>query len=191
MDMSEIVKNSSPRIKVGHIDVDTAESALLETLGGTKSMPTFPQMISVSKSPNGYKTKIITPVVTDTDSLRVEFYKAVKEFVGGTKNTIKVISRDSAQEIAPPSHGDEVPPLREAKPTKSEKDIKRRRYTVFMSDLEKAMLYSLSHEVAQHATITGESLNALQDYIDVLSRYFPARQTTKMFLIELRTWIMG
>ena len=191
MDMSEIVKNSSPRIKVGHIDVDTAESALLETLGGTKSMPTFPQMISVSKSPNGYKTKIITPVVTETDSLRVEFYKAVKEFVGGTKNAIKVISQDSAQEIAPPSHGDEAPPLREAKPTKSEKNIKRRRYTVFMSDLEKAMLYSLSHEVAQHATITGESLNALQDYIDVLSRYFPARQTTKMFLIELRTWIMG
>ena len=184
---------------MGHIDVDTAESALLETLGGTKSMPTFPQVISVSKSPNGYNTKIITPIVTETDSLRVEFYKAVKEFVDGTKNTIKAISqptsapsrnvKDSAQDIAPSSHV--APSLREAKPTKSEKDIRRRRYTVFMSDLEKAMLYSLSHEVAQHATITGESLNALQDYVDVLSRYFPARQTTKMFLIELRTWIMG
>ena len=137
--------------------------------------------------------------MTETDSIRDEFYKAVKEFVAGTKRIVKAIdqptsppSRHVKESVqAPPSHGDAAPPLREVTPTKSEKDIKRRRYTVFMSDLEKAMLYSLSHEAAQHATITGESLNALQDYIDALTRYFPARHTTKMFLMELRTWIMG
>ena len=40
--------------------------------------------------------------------------------------------------------------------------VKRRRYTVFMRDLESALLYSLGHEVAQRNAITGEALNALQ-----------------------------
>ena len=37
-----------------------------------------------------------------------------------------------------------------------ESEIKRRRYTAFMSDLENAILYSLSHEVASryHSYIT-------------------------------------
>lgn len=59
-----------------------------------------------------------------------------------------------------------------------EGEIKRRRYTVYLSDLEKTMLYSLNHEVAQHAVITGDTLNALQDYVDVLVRYFPGRKST-------------
>ena len=160
-------------------------------------MPTFPQLVSLSKA-GGLKTKVITPIMTETGSIRDEFYKAVKEFVDGAKksNEARVQAssqsmKDSAQGFAPPSHANAAPPVREVKPTKSEEDIKRRRYTVFMSDLEKAMLYSLSHEAAQHATITGESLNALQDYIDALTRYFPARHNTKVFLMELRTWIMG
>lgn len=190
---------SSSQVKLGHVDIDTAESTLLESIGGIKSMPTFPQLVSLSKA-DGYKTKVITPIMSETDSIREEFYKAAKEFVDGTKKTIKAIGqptpaplqhvKDYVQVLASPSDGDAAP-LGEVKPTKSEKDIKRRRYTVFMSDLEKAMLYSLSHEAAQHATITGESLNVLQDYIDALSRYFPARKTSKMFLMELRTWIMS
>ena len=185
--MSEISMKSSSQIKFGHIDIDTAESALLEFIGGTKSMPTFPQLVSLSKA-DGYKTKVITPIMTETASIRDEIYKAVKEFVDGTKRIVKAID----QPTSPPSrHVKESVQAPPSQPTKSEKDIKRRRYTVFMSDLEKAMIYSLSHEAAQHATITGESLNALQDYIDALTRYFPARHTTKMFLMELRTWIMG
>ena len=72
-----------------------------------------------------------------------------------------------------------------------ESDIKRRRYTVHMADLEKTVLYSLSHEVAQHQVITGEALNALHEYIDIVTRFFPARHRTRQFLEELRTWILG
>ena len=123
-----------------------------------------------------------------------------KELADGTKKSTEAIDqptssplldvRDTGQGLVPISHGDAVL-VREAKLTKSEKDTTRRRYTVFMHDLEKAMLYSLLHEVAQHATIKGESLNALKNYIDALTTYFPARQTSKVFLMELRTWIMG
>ena len=187
MDMSEIAMKSSPSFIVGRVSVDKAESTLLEALS-TKTMPTFPQLVALSKA-DGIKAKVITPLVTEEDSIRGAFYKAIKKFADG---------EEKPKEQRPPKdsvHGDAArspaPPLREIKPSKSEKDIKRRRYTVFMSDLEKAMLYSLSHEAAQHATITGENLNALQDYIDALTRHFPARQKTRAFLLELRTWIMG
>ena len=51
-----------------------------------------------------------------------------------------------------------------------ESEIKRRRYTAFMSDLENAILYSLSHEVASRSSIVGPSLDALREYMDVLDK---------------------
>lgn len=39
--------------------------------------------------------------------------------------------------------------------------------------------------------IIGKELTSLQDYVDVLSKYFPSRLSTKHFLNELRTWILG
>ena len=52
----------------------------------------------------------------------------------------------------------------------AESEIKRRRYTAFMSDLENAILYSLSHEVASRSSIVGPSLDALREYMDVLDK---------------------
>merc|ERR1711963_530037 len=37
----------------------------------------------------------------------------------------------------------------------NESEVKRRRYTAFMSDLENAILYSLSHEVSSRSSIVG------------------------------------
>jgi len=72
---------------------------------------------------------------------------------------------------------------------RSESEIRRRRYTVYMADLERGLLYSLAHEVAQHSSIAGDALAALDAYLEVLVRYFPARQSTRRFLVELRTWV--
>lgn len=43
---------------------------------------------------------------------------------------------------------------------------------LFRSDLEQAIRNSLVHEVVQHETITGEALNALRNFVSVLSRYY-------------------
>lgn len=56
---------------------------------------------------------------------------------------------------------------------------RRRRYTAHLFDLEQALLYSLSHEAAGHNTIAGEALAALQDYIDVQAKLFPASHRVK------------
>jgi hypothetical protein len=37
-------------------------------------------------------------------------------------------------------------------------ELMNRRYKVYLSDLEKTVIYAVSHEVAQHATIAGASL---------------------------------
>ena len=72
-----------------------------------------------------------------------------------------------------------------------EEDIKRRRYTVYMSDLENAILYSLSHEVGSRNTIVGPSLTALQEYLNVLVTHFPGRDETMDTLSKLRNWVVS
>ena len=68
--------------------------------------------------------------------------------------------------------------------------IKRRRYTVYMSDLENALLYSLSHEIAQKKSIMGKAFDAFQHYLEVLLQLFPTngRPETRSFIQELYMW---
>jgi hypothetical protein len=40
---------------------------------------------------------------------------------------------------------------------------------------ENSILYSLSHEVSQRSVIADKSLTALQNYLDVLVKFFPGR----------------
>ena len=70
-----------------------------------------------------------------------------------------------------------------------EEDIKRRRYTAFMSDLENAILYSLTHEIGSRNSIVGTSLDALQGYLDVLVKHFPGREATMNTISKLRSWV--
>jgi hypothetical protein len=68
-----------------------------------------------------------------------------------------------------------------------------RRYKVFLSDLEKALIYALSHEVAQHATIAGQP----QQHVLPFALSFtlessvvdPARIRNKSFRIHNPAWI--
>ena len=63
-----------------------------------------------------------------------------------------------------------VPKVPEIQKVTVESEVKRRRYTAFMSDLENAILYSLSHEVGSRNSIVGPSLDTLREYMDVLDK---------------------
>ena len=67
---------------------------------------------------------------------------------------------------------------------------KKRRYTVYITDLENALLYSLSHEVAQKKSIIGKAFDAYKHYLEVLIKLFPTkgREKTLQFLQELYKW---
>ena len=59
----------------------------------------------------------------------------------------------------------------------------------FIRPSEKAIVYAVSHEVAQHSAITGVGLVALQQLVTVLDKYFPARIEMALLLRELRSWV--
>lgn len=57
---------------------------------------------------------------------------------------------------------------------------------VYYSDLEKTLKTSIHTEITRHKTLSGEPLQALLDYLEVLITSFPHRGNLKEFLIELR-----
>jgi len=119
---------------------------------------------------------------------REAWYAAVKDFIWSKSKEFSL----TGKELDDPRKKDLKPgntALLAAEKPNSKKDLITRRYKVFLSDLEKAMVYSLSHEVGQHSAIAGESLIALQKYITVLDAYFPSRPEVEVFISELHTWI--
>lgn len=57
---------------------------------------------------------------------------------------------------------------------------------VYMVDLEKAIFYSLGHEVILHKLISKKHFRALQNYLDVLHRYFPGRRKVRDVIAAAR-----
>ncbi|XP_071529825.1 sulfhydryl oxidase 2-like isoform X2 [Panulirus ornatus] len=60
-----------------------------------------------------------------------------------------------------------------------------RKDQVYMVDIENAISYALGHEVVQHKVIRGEALVSLQDFLEVLVTYLPARPAVHLFLSKL------
>ena len=56
---------------------------------------------------------------------------------------------------------------------------------VFQIDLEKALRYSIVHEIPLSKMIDGEKLIALKNYLHVLASYFPMRHTGVVYLSTL------
>uniref|UniRef100_A0A2H8TXK5 Sulfhydryl oxidase 1 n=1 Tax=Melanaphis sacchari TaxID=742174 RepID=A0A2H8TXK5_9HEMI len=51
--------------------------------------------------------------------------------------------------------------------------------TVYLSDLEATLRYSLEHEILSRSVISGESLNALNSYLELLIECFPSSIRSK------------
>lgn len=54
--------------------------------------------------------------------------------------------------------------------------------TVYLSDLEATLRYSLEHEILSRSFITGESLNSLNSYLELLIECFPSNIRSKKFI---------
>ncbi|XP_030039866.1 sulfhydryl oxidase 1 isoform X2 [Manduca sexta] len=57
---------------------------------------------------------------------------------------------------------------------------------VYYSDLEKTLKNSLHTEITRYKTLTGEPLQALLEYLDVLIFAFPFRGNLREFIVDLR-----
>lgn len=54
--------------------------------------------------------------------------------------------------------------------------------TVYLSDLEATLKYSLEHEIVSRNTISGDALEALKSYLELLIEYFPSSIRGKKFI---------
>ncbi|XP_060520575.1 sulfhydryl oxidase 1-like [Cylas formicarius] len=66
--------------------------------------------------------------------------------------------------------------------------VKKMGDVVFQVDLETAVRYSLKREVGGVKEITGDRLEALNRYLDILAKYFPFGKNGKIFLNNLRNY---
>lgn len=53
---------------------------------------------------------------------------------------------------------------------------------IYLSDLEATLKYSLDHEVTSRSVISGEALDALKSYLELLTEYFPSSTRGKQFV---------
>eukprot|EP00094_Tigriopus_californicus_P008492 TCALIF_08184-PA protein Name:"Similar to QSOX2 Sulfhydryl oxidase 2 (Homo sapiens)" AED:0.12 eAED:0.12 QI:296/0.8/0.83/1/1/0.83/6/0/505 len=59
---------------------------------------------------------------------------------------------------------------------------------VYATDLEKAIEYAITQEIANHPVLTEAHLTTIGWFLDVIIRYLPLRAEVKLFLTQLRDW---
>jgi len=123
--------------------------------------------------------------VLEGEATRKGWQTAIKNFIWAKSKELSVkIDKVSEDEVG----GKDVSLVEQTR-VANKKEIINRRYKVHMSDLEKTILYAVSHEVAQHNVIAGETLEALQLFVTVLDKYFPSRPEMSGFLLDLHRWV--
>lgn len=111
---------------------------------------------------------------------RIRFRQILDSFVNGTEGVTASpepgFGEPDSTESPDEGHTTDSPP----EPTRDE---------VFLGDLEKAVQYSITREVAMQPVLDQQKLSALVFYLEALLAYLPGlREPTRKFLISLRDW---
>jgi len=176
---STFLKLKVPLVMV-RVEINSESRLLLDKLN-VKST----SIVAVSE---GYKT---SEQVLASNVSRSAWGTAIKDFIWKKSSELALIDsvkQDIGQNKANVDNGVANKAIKSEK-VASRKEVLNRRYKVFMSDLEKALFYSISHEVAQHSAIAGQTLQSLQQYATVLEKYFPGRHEMKLFLRDFHSWV--
>ena len=182
LDLSETLQQLQVPLSIRTIDVNSQSQTLLESL----KLEEDGGMVAVA--PDMEVVDRFTGVGQD----RRQMVGAVKDFIWkhsaefSIKDSNIVNLGDSGKQDESKNDNEKKEKLR----TASRKEIMSRRYRAYMSDLEKAVVYAISHEVAQHNSITSHTLTALQQFVTVLEKFFPARIEMSLLLRELKTWVL-
>jgi len=181
LDLSSTLAKLNVPLVISKIEINSESEQLLEKL----SVPKKPSLVAIGRDST---TIDAFPAVGAT---REAWYAAIKDFIWRKSSELSLNDQvfkgldDNKSEGAANKNDQKV----KTQKTASRKELINRRYKVFTSDLEKAIIYSISHEVAQHTSITGHTLEALQKYVTVLEKFFPARIEMSVFLRDLHSWV--
>ena len=168
---------------MSRVESNSDSKSLMETLQVEDS--TLGSMVAVAQD-----MTVVDRFHGDTPD-RKHWVAAVKKFIWdhssefSIRESDKIVqSKDSDSNVSASKKPDSM-----KQKTGTRKEVMNRRYKVHMSDLEKTIVYAISHEVAQHSSITSHTLTALQQFVTVLHKYFPARIEMSLLLRELKSWV--
>jgi len=71
----------------------------------------------------------------------------------------------------------------------TEGDLIRRRYSVYLTDLEKTVVFALHNEVAFKSKLDLPAENSLKQFIDILTKYFPKESNIIDKLTHIQNWL--
>ncbi|XP_063235859.1 sulfhydryl oxidase 1 isoform X2 [Bacillus rossius redtenbacheri] len=153
----------------------TSENEGLAKLMGVSM---FPSLVVLDAS------STVTPLKV-SDGTRTTFRQAIKAFLEAHDIPVpkeqSIVDPGDWRHIKAPDLSEIIRVAEEEKKTKKKSEL------VFQADLEKAVKYSLEHEVSMRKLISGAALTALQKYLAVLAKYFPVRsEHGKSFFSDLR-----
>lgn len=71
----------------------------------------------------------------------------------------------------------------------TESDVIRRRYSVYLSDLEKTVVFALQNEVAFKKDLNHKAKDALKQFIKILTKYFPKQSEIIDKIEHINKWL--
>ena len=178
LDLSEILQQLKSPLAITKVEINAHSSKLMKKL----NVPDSGGLVIVDSS--------MVRVDTDTVDVsnRAKIVSAVKNFVWKHSADF-ALQRDDSAQLSDAGKDKKEPVKKAPVKTASRKEMMTRRYRAHMSDLEKTVVYAISHEVSQHSSISGQSLAALHQLVTVLDKYFPGRIEMTLMLRQLRSWV--
>ncbi|KAK0177524.1 hypothetical protein PV328_001571 [Microctonus aethiopoides] len=151
---------------ISQISVQRVSSANEELCNAFK-VTEFPTLIAVERENSISNLNLSTPS-------RTSIYNAIKNYLK-TKNIeldmLDIIEDSEIEEKYKPK-----------KNINRNNMIKLKDDNIYQVDLEKALHYSLEQEISLSQNITGEKLEALKNYLQVLAGYFPMKFGSSQYL---------
>jgi len=180
LDTSQMLRELSVPLVLAKVEITAQTDKLLQKLQVDRSSSS---LVAISRD-------FSTIEILSSQSSREAWAQAIRDFIwkksdllSPKKGIISGLDNSSREEK-------QVASLSKPRKTAaSRKEVMARRYKVYTTDLEKAVLYAISHEVAQHSSITSHTLHALQKFVTVLEKYFPGRVEMTIFLRDLHGWV--
>ncbi|XP_018569842.1 sulfhydryl oxidase 2 isoform X1 [Anoplophora glabripennis] len=156
-------------------------SELVNTLNVNK----YPALFAIEKGSSPQKLNSIT---SDREGFKI----AIRSFL--IPKNINVPLNDTNKQIYKGKWVEAQVPdmtsfMQEREREALKEKVKKMGDVVFQMDLETALRYSLKREVGSVKEITGDKLEALKAYINILVKYFPFGKYGQAFLVELKDYI--
>ena len=70
-----------------------------------------------------------------------------------------------------------------------EDDIIRRRYTLYLNDLDKTVIFALNREIAIKQHLDERAENSLRKFIDILIKYYPSDSAVYQHISQIQNWL--